>query len=469
MVFSSSAFLFFFLTITLALYYAARKSRWLSNLVLTLMSLLFYAWGEQRFVVIMLGSIVLNWLTALGLKALKDGKSLRRALLTLGVAMNVSLLAIYKYAGFAVRNVNALFDLHLPDPGIALPIGISFFTFQAMSYIIDVYRGKGEAQRSFLNVCLYISFFPQLIAGPIVRYESVALELTGRRETLDDFCEGARRFMLGFAKKAVLANTLARLVDYVYALEASSASVFLYWLAAISYLVQVYYDFSGYSDMAIGLGRMFGFHFPENFILPFISKSVTEFWRRWHISMCTWFRDYVFFPLGGSRVKSRARLIFNMFVVWALTGLWHGAEWTYVCWGLSFFVILVIEKLSGLGKWMEKHPVGHLYAMAAVVIVTVLIRARDISQAGVFYKTMFGFSGAPLFNGLSWFVVKEYFWYLLAAVLCSLPFGEFIKKRLHIPDGAWQILSGACIALAMLLAVANTVAGDYNPFIYYNF
>ena len=469
MVFSSSAFLFFFLTVTLALYYAAHKSRVLSNLVLTVMSLLFYAWGESHFVLIMLGSIVLNWLIALGIGALKEKAAARKALLALGVALNVALLAVFKYANFAVRNLNSLFGLTLPDPGIALPIGISFFTFQAMSYIIDVYRGKGQAQKSFMNVCLYISFFPQLIAGPIVRYETVAQELTGRRETLDDFGEGARRFMIGFAKKAILANTLARLVDYVYALEAASASVALYWLAAVAYLVQVYYDFSGYSDMAIGLGRMFGFHFPENFILPFISKSVTEFWRRWHISMCTWFRDYVFFPLGGSRVKSKWRLAFNMLVVWALTGLWHGAEWTYVCWGLLFFAILITEKLTGLGKWMEAHPVGHFYAMAAVVIVTVLIRAKDISQAGTFYKTMFGFAGVPFFNALTWFVIREYFWYLLAVVACSLPLGSYIRQKLKISDSVWEALSGVCVALVMLLAVANTVAGDYNPFIYYNF
>ena len=469
MVFTSNAFLFFFLTLTLALYFIVRKSRVLANAVLTVMSLLFYAWGEPKFVLVMMGSIVMNWLLALGIDKSASRPGRKKALLVLGVALNVCVLGVFKYANFAVRNVNDLFGAHIADPKIALPIGISFFTFQAMSYVIDVYRGRGRAQKHLMNVCLYISFFPQLIAGPIVRYETVAEEITGRTETADDFCEGIRRFMLGFSKKAILANTLARLVDAVYVLPEGEISVTLSWIAASAYLMQVYYDFSGYSDMAIGLGRMFGFHFLENFDMPFVSKSVTEFWRRWHISMCTWFRDYVFFPLGGSRVKSKWRLAFNMLVVWALTGLWHGAEWTYMCWGLLFFAVLIAEKLTGLGKWMEKHAVGHLYAMAAVVVITVLIRSSDITSALAFYKTMFGLNGAPLFDRLTLFMLKEYAWYLVPAVLCGLPVGRAIKNRLRLGDAAWELLSGASLALTTVLAVANVVAGGYNPFIYYNF
>lgn len=469
MVFSSNAFLFFFLPAVVLLYWLVHKNRAAANAVLTVMSLLFYAWGEPKFVLVMLLSIVLNWLIALAIEKYSGQAKVKKALMIGGVCVNVLILGVFKYASFAIRNLNALFKINIVDPKIALPIGISFFTFQAMSYIIDVYRGKGHAQKSFMGVCLYISFFPQLIAGPIVRYETVAQQITGRVETADDFAAGIRRFMVGFCKKAILANTLARLADYVFALEASHLSVGLSWLGAAAYIIQVYYDFSGYSDMAIGLGLLFGFHFPENFVMPFVSKSTTEFWRRWHISMGTWFRDYVFFPMGGSRVKSKMRLLFNMLVVWLLTGLWHGAEWTFVCWGFAYFVFQAVEKLTGLGKWMEKHFVGHLYTLAAVVIVSVLIRSPSIASAAQYYKVMFGLAGAPLSDQLNGFILKEYLWYLIPAALCALPTGAFIKSRLKISDGVWEILSAAALLIAMVIAVSNTVAGGYNPFIYYNF
>lgn len=465
MVFSSSSFLFFFLPITLILYYLVKKNRTAGNAVLAVMSLLFYAWGEPKFVLVMVGSIILNWLIARGIDASAGRKKL---LLTLGIILNVCILGVFKYTSFAIRNVNSLFKTSIVDPKIALPIGISFFTFQAMSYIIDVYRGRGKAQKHLLGVCLYISFFPQLIAGPIVRYETVAEELTGRRETIEDFSEGARRFLVGLSKKAILANALAALTDSIYALPASSMTVALSWLSAVSYLMQVYYDFSGYSDMAIGLGRMFGFHFLENFNLPFIAKSVTEFWRRWHISMCSWFRDYVFFPLGGSRVKT-GRMLFNMFVVWALTGLWHGAEWTFVLWGLGFFVVLAIEKLTGLGKWMEKHAVGHFYAMALTVIVTVMIRCDNLTHAGTMYSAMFGLSGAPLSSGLTGVYLREYAWCLIAGVICSLPVWGWLKKKLHIGEKLGSVLEGVALAAVSVIAVSFVVSGGYNPFIYFNF
>ena len=468
MVFSSNAFLFFFLPAVTILYYMVKKHRSAANAVLTLMSLIFYAWGEPKFVLVMLLSIVINWLVALIMqKQTKVGK--RKALLVLGVAVNLLILGVFKYTSFAIKNINSLFKTNIIDPKIALPIGISFFTFQAMSYVIDVYRGKGEAQKSLMSVCLYISFFPQLIAGPIVRYETVAEQLKNRVETVEDFTAGIRRFMVGFCKKAIFANTLARLADYVYALEMGQMSVALAWLGAIAYIVQVYYDFSGYSDMAIGLGQMFGFQFPENFIYPFVSKSLTEFWRRWHISMGSWFRDYVFFPMGGSRVKSKIRLLFNMLVVWGLTGLWHGAEWTYVLWGVCFFVLLALEKLTGLNKWMEKHAVGHFYAMALLIIVTVLMRSPSIGYALEFYKVMFGFGNVPVFDRLTRFLLKEYMWYLVPALVLSVPVGKWLKDKLRIKDGAWEIMSGAALIACMLIAVSNTAAGGYNPFIYYNF
>ncbi|MBQ5771694.1 MAG: MBOAT family protein, partial [Clostridia bacterium] len=316
MVFSSNAFLFFFLPIVLGFYYLFRKNRTAANTILTVFSLLFYAWGEPAFVLIMLASIFMNWLFALGIDRYRAGKCAAKAIVVVSCVMNIGLLGVFKYTSFVVTNLNKAFSLSIPDPGLALPIGISFFTFQAMSYVIDVYRQKGEVQKNFMGVCLYISFFPQLIAGPIVRYQTVADEIKNRKETVEDFCAGVRRFLVGFAKKAILANNMAIVVDKVFACSQSEMSVALMWYAAIAYLIQVYYDFSGYSDMAIGLGRMFGFHFLENFNYPFLSKSVAEFWRRWHISLTSWFRDYVFFPLGGSRVKT-GRLIFNMFVVWS--------------------------------------------------------------------------------------------------------------------------------------------------------
>jgi len=466
MVFSSSEFLFFFLPIVLILYYLVRKNRTLANAVLTVMSLLFYAWGEPKFVLVMLGSIALNWPLALAIDKNAEKPRVKKLWLTLGIVMNVCILGVFKYTSFAVRNLNAL-GFNLIDPKIVLPIGISFFTFQAMSYIIDIYRGKAACQKHFMGVCLYIAFFPQLIAGPIVRYETVAQEILYRKETKQDFTEGTRRFIVGLAKKAIVANALASFVDKIYALETSSTSVVLTWLAAIAYLMQVYYDFSGYSDMAIGLGRMFGFHFLENFNMPFISKTVAEFWRRWHISMCTWFRDYVFFPLGGSRVKSKFRLLFNMFAVWALTGLWHGAEWTFVCWGVGFFAIQAIEKMTGLGKHMEKHWYGHAYAMLFVVLITVMIRSSSMTAALDFYKTMFGLGGAVFTNGLTALMLKEYLWALIVGVVCSLPTANLLKKC--VSENAWEIISGVGVLVSGVLAVICITSGSYNPFIYFNF
>ena len=469
MVFSSNEFLYFFLPIVLILYYLVRKNRTLANGVLTVMSLLFYAWGESWFVLVMLFSILLNWLFALGIGKNRDKPREKKLLLTLSCVMNVGLLGAFKYLSFIIRNLNLAFSFNLPDPQLLLPIGISFFTFQAMSYVIDVYRGQSEPQRRFMDVCLYISFFPQLIAGPIVRYQTVADEIKGRTETIDDFASGARRFLVGLCKKAILANNLAMIVDLTFALPSDRLSVGLSWYAAIAYLMQVYYDFSGYSDMAIGLGRMFGFHFLENFNFPFVSKSVTEFWRRWHISLGAWFREYVFFSLGGSRVKSKLRLVFNMFVVWSLTGLWHGAEWTYVAWGVGFFVVLTVERLTGLGKWMEKHPVGHLYAMLLVTVVTVLIRSDSISSAGSFYAAMFGLNGAPLWNPLTGVFAREYGLFFILSAVISLPVGDFLQRVFRVPEKPMEILRGALLGAASLIALSYVISGSYNPFIYFNF
>ncbi len=468
MVFSSNAFLFFFLPIVLGFYYLFRKNRTAANAILTVFSLLFYAWGEPAFVFVMLASIFMNWLFALGIDRFRARARMAKALLAVSCVMNVGLLGVFKYTSFIVTNLNKAFSLSIPDPGLALPIGISFFTFQAMSYVIDVYRQKGEVQKNFMGVCLYISFFPQLIAGPIVRYQTVADEIKNRKETVEDFCAGVRRFLVGFAKKAILANNMAIVVDKVFACAQSEMSVALMWYAAIAYLIQVYYDFSGYSDMAIGLGRMFGFHFLENFDYPFLSKSVAEFWRRWHISLTSWFRDYVFFPLGGSRVKT-GRLIFNMFVVWFLTGLWHGAEWTYVVWGIGFFLVQIFERLTGIGKHMEKKWYGHIYAMFFVVVVTVLIRSSSIAHALNHYKTMFFLNGSPLWNNLTSILVHEYGFFFILSVIVSLPVGQWLEKKLHVPAPVSEIVRFAGLIAVTVIAISYVIVGSYNPFIYFNF
>ena len=468
MVFSSIEFLFYFLPATLIGYYVLKRWRRAANIFLSVMSLGFYAFGAPKFFPIMMASIAMNWLFGLWVDKVREDRPKAKLAIALMVVFNLGLLGVFKYLMFALNSLNAGFGLRLPVPQITLPIGISFFTFQAMSYVIDVYRGKGRVQKNLMNVCLYISFFPQLIAGPIVRYQTVADEIENRRENFDDFIDGTVRFMRGLCKKMLLANNLGLLVDTAFGLETAQLSVVSAWLAACGYLMQVYYDFSGYSDMAIGLGRMFGFHFLENFTYPFICKSVGEFWNRWHISLGSWFRDYLYIPLGGSRVKT-PRLIFNMMVVWTLTGLWHGAAWTYFLWGFGFGVFLVIERLTGMGKWMSKHWVGHLYAMFVVVTITVMIRSDNLHVARIFYGSMFGMSGAPLWNPLTGAFLREYGPFLLAGVLFSLPVPEFLRDKAHLSPTFMKIAGSACLLALTFIAVTYIAVGSYNPFIYFNF
>lgn len=468
MVFSSIEFLFYFLPVTLIGYFILKRWRRAANVFLSVMSLGFYAFGAPKFFPIMMASIVMNWLFGLWVDRARDDKKQAKLAITLMVVFNLGLLGVFKYLMFLLTSLNQWTGLKLPVPQITLPIGISFFTFQAMSYVIDVYRGKGRVQKNLMNVCLYISFFPQLIAGPIVRYQTVADEIQNRRENFDDFIEGTVRFMRGLCKKMLLANNLGLLVDTAFALETSQLSVVSAWLAACAYLMQVYYDFSGYSDMAIGLGRMFGFHFLENFTYPFISRSVAEFWSRWHISLGTWFRDYLYIPLGGSRV-SKPRLVFNMMVVWTLTGLWHGAAWTYFLWGFGFGVFLVIERLTGLGKWMSEHKIGHFYAMFVVVTITVMIRSDNLHVARIFYGSMFGLGGAPLWNPLTGAFLREYGAFLAAGVLFSLPVPELLRDRLHVSPNLMKVAGSACLLALTFVAVTYIAVGSYNPFIYFNF
>lgn len=468
MVFSSSIFIFAFLPITIILYYLFTPSRFLQNIWLVVVSLFFYAWGEPRAVLLMLLSIVVNYFFGLFTAATRARKVLHRLTLVLMLIYNLGVLFIFKYLTFTAS------IFHIPvESEIALPIGISFYTFQAISYVLDISRGKGNVQKNPLNVALYIAFFPQLVAGPIVRYETIALQIKNRRSTLENFTCGVRRFIQGLAKKLLLANAFSPIADYCFdhmdSLSAGSA-----WIGALCYMMQIYFDFSGYSDMAIGMGKMFGFDFSENFNYPYISRSVTEFWRRWHISLGTWFRDYVYIPLGGSRVKTKARLVFNLFVVWSLTGIWHGANWTFIVWGLWYFALLTVEKLSGLSE--KKGGVlwsvgGWIYTMLAVILGWVVFRADSLADALSYIRTMF-LSPDGLVDPLCSYFAKDLALLMGIAVILSTSllnrfFAFFNRcKKLGI---LWQFFSMAAHMILFLICVGSSVNSSYNPFIYFNF
>ena len=472
MLFSSTTFLYLFLPIVLFFNFIVfKKSRLLQNIFLLFASLFFYAWGEPKFVLVMMASIIVNWFFGLIISKKRDNKRISKLIIALDVAFNLSLLFVFKYLTFAGNVINDITGMNLSIPNIALPIGISFFTFQAMSYVIDVYRQKGEVQTNILYVGLYISFFPQLIAGPIVRYETIADEIKNRKETVDDFFNGFARFVVGLSKKVLLANSFAILADQAFdsSKHGDSISVMFSWLGAIAYTLQIFFDFSGYSDMAIGLGRMFGFHFLENFDYPYISTSITEFWRRWHISLGTWFRDYLYIPLGGSHC-SKARNIFNLFVVWALTGIWHGANFTFLAWGLMYFVLLVIEKLTGIHKKNGKviNVFKWLYTILFVVLGWVLFRASSISNAIVYLKSMFGLNGNVFSDGMftGWFT-QNLILLIIGFILCT-PIFRVLSEKTKNSNMVGFVRSGALICL-FVLSVASLVSSSYNPFIYFNF
>ena len=471
MVFSSISFLFVFLPLLLAVYFLLparlREGR---NLVLLLFSLFFYGYGGPRFLLLMLLSIAVNY--AGGLLAAPDQR--RRRLWTgLVTAVNLGLLGWFKYAGFLGANLNRIWT-GLPVPEVALPIGISFFTFQGLSYVLDVYRGEAAAERNPLRVALYISLFPQLVAGPIVRYTTVADEIRNRRETLDAFTDGAVRFLFGLGKKMLLANQLGLLADQVYATRPEFLTTALAWLGAAAYTGQIYFDFSGYSDMAIGLGRMFGFHFLENFNYPYLSQSITEFWRRWHISLSTWFRDYLYIPLGGNRC-AHWKHIRNILVVWALTGLWHGAAWNFLCWGLYFGLLLLGEKY-GWGRILERAPAAlrHLYAMVLIVVSWVLFRAETLDYAVRFLRAMAGFAQGGLTDGRTTYYLLEFRWELLLAIPAAMPFKSWLQNWLESKSGAaaQALLAWGpkLIALGLVgLSFLRLVSSSFNPFIYFRF
>ncbi len=473
MVFSSLLFLFRFLPAVLLLYYIApRKIR---NLVLFLFSLLFYAWGEPKYVFLMLFSITMDFFMGQMVaksKARNNRKAAKR-FLTISIVVNLSILAFFKYADFIIGTINNVAGLSLPMLSIPLPIGISFFTFQTMSYVIDVYKGATKVQKNWVNYGTYVSMFPQLIAGPIVQYKTIAEQMEHRKENASDFAEGIHRFLLGMGKKVLLANTIGLLCDAVMALEITQVPVLTAWLGAIAYTFQIYFDFSGYSDMAIGLGKMFGFHFLENFNYPYISRSITEFWRRWHISLSSWFKEYVYIPLGGNRrgVLLQAR---NILVVWMLTGIWHGASWNYVLWGVYYGILLMLEKF--LLKPVLKHLPGvlqNVYTMVLVIFGWVLFKCEDLSYCFSYLKAMVGGFHAGWIGRESMYLLRNY-----GALLVILLFGcTMIPKKIgHRITGKFGETSWIGLVLRIvwyggifLISLAYLVDATYNPFLYFRF
>lgn len=425
MVFSSLNFMYLFLPICLLLYFILHgiKAR---NYLLLVMSLLFYAWGEPKWIILMIVTTLIDYGAGLLVDQYR-GQKLAKWALAGSVVITLSFLAVFKYLGFFNQNLNQIFGAELPTQIFNLPIGISFYTFQAITYVVDVYRGKAQVQRSYANLLLYVALFPQLIAGPIVRYTDIAAQLENREMTLPGFSKGITRFVTGLGKKVLLANIAGQVATSLIGGDLSKASVLGAWLGIFAYTFQIYFDFSGYSDMAIGLGHMFGFTYVENFNYPYISKSITEFWRRWHISLSTFFRDYVYIPLGGNR-RHQLR---NMFIVWALTGLWHGASWNFVLWGLYYFVFLAIEKLF-LGKFLEKLPavVGHAYALFIIVVGWVFFYFDDVSRLGQMLKLMFGFSGQAGVLPTDTVLLKNHLVFFLVAIIACIPVSKLVKALL---------------------------------------
>ena len=467
MLFSSITFLFYFLPVVILIYFLIpEKHMTLRNAVLLVASLIFYSWGEPVYVFLMLYSACFNWFMARDIHRRKKAGKSGTPDLIFTIAVDLLILSFFKYFGFAMDNINSIFGLNIHYTALALPIGISFYTFQAMSYIFDVYRDKVRAQRSLFRFTLYLSFFPQLIAGPIVKYRDISKQLTSRESSIGQIGDGASRFVVGLGKKVLLANNLGALHAAVLALPESNISVLSYWIGIFAFTMQIYFDFSGYSDMAIGLGRMFGFRFNENFRHPYVSGSITEFWRRWHISLSTWFREYLYYPLGGNRV-SVPRHIFNLVVVWALTGLWHGASWTFVVWGLYYCFLLILEKYV-IKDALEKAPgaVRHIYTMTAVGIGWVFFMSGTLKDALTYLRTCFFAGGYPLFNTNTIFFLRTSLVLMVISVICSteLPGIGFDRLQKKFP-AAWFVISTGIL----ILSTAYLLYSSYNPFLYFRF
>lgn len=465
MVFSSFTFLFIFLPLVLLTYFLAKK-RQLRNIVLLVFSLIFYAWGEPVYVILMLLSIIVNYLIALKIERRKRGK---KKWMIIDVIFNLGVIGFFKYGNFIIQNINSIFHSNIGEMDLALPIGISFYTFQVLSYVIDVYRKTVPAQKSIVNLGMYVTLFPQLIAGPIVRYETVAEEIENRKENFTEVVEGLKRFFIGLGKKVLIANQMALIADTIYGGDLATTGTVSLWLAAISYTLQIYFDFSGYSDMAIGLGRMFGFHFLENFNYPYIAKSITDFWRRWHISLSTWFRDYVYIPLGGNRV-STLKWLRNILVVWLLTGLWHGASWNFILWGVYYGVILIIEKVF-LGRIIEKLPkvLQHIYALFFIIIGWVIFRVEDFSQMGIVLQKMFTWQASGIIDNIVLnFDIFSSLPYVLIGIIGSMPLWTKVREK-RKQTNSYLIVSNLWSFGIFILSICFLLVATYNPFIYFRF
>ena len=466
MVFSSTIFLCVYLPLVLLGYYICPKKG--RNLFLLIVSLVFYAWGEPKYVFLMIFSILVNYIFGRLMDKHRENKKRLKLMLVLSVVIDIGLLSVFKYTDFIITNVNAIFGANFDLLNIALPIGISFYTFQAMSYTIDVYRNDVRVQKNLIDFGMYITMFPQLIAGPIVRYADVQDQLAERSVTTADFFEGVMRFVVGLGKKVLLANQMGAVWSDIYALG-GDVSALMAWTGAIAYTFQIYFDFSGYSDMAIGLGRMFGFKFPENFRYPYQSVSITDFWRRWHITLSTWFKEYLYIPLGGNR-RGLARQALNLLIVWSLTGFWHGAGWNFVMWGLYYFVILFIEKLFLL-KALDKLPkfFRHVYALLLIIIGWVIFASDDVSVLLPYLGSMFGANGAVGGMDVYTLLTKA-----VLLIICCIASTELPKKLFLSAAGAMNekaaftlksVLTIALLALSMILLIGES----YNPFLYFRF
>ena len=463
MLFTSISFLYYFLPTIIILYFITPKKY--RNYILLIFSIIFYMYGEPKYVILMLVEILVAYFGALLIDKYKS-----KEIFLITIIIHIGLLCVFKYTDLFIGTINSIFKTNISFLNIALPIGISFYTFQILSYVIDVYRGKVKVQKNILKLATYVSLFPQLIAGPIVRYQTVEKELDNRTHSFNNFAYGIRRFSIGLAKKVLIANALGELCTKAFALN--ETTIIFYWIFGISYMLQLYFDFSAYSDMAIGLGRIFGFHFPENFNYPYISKSITEFWRRWHISLSTWFKDYIYIPLGGNR-EGKYKQIRNILIVWLLTGIWHGANWTFLIWGLLFGIILIIEKIF-LNKFMEKLPsfIRRIYVLFIVMILFIIFNSDNMSVALTNIKGLFGMNGEAFVNDYTLHYLKSYLPVLIIALLGSTPFIKILIDKLRknkYVNNIINILEPILIVVILVVVTSYLIDNSYNPFLYFRF
>ena len=465
MLFTSISFLYYFLPALIIIYFITPKKY--KNIILLIASLLFYFYGEPKYVFLMIAEIIIAYIGAILIDKYKNQSE---NILITTLIIHIFLLIIFKYTDFIIQSINDISNANIKLLNIALPIGISFYTFQIISYIIDVYNGKVNVQKNIIKLATYVSLFPQLVAGPIVRYQTVEKELDNRTHSFNNFAYGIRRFSIGLAKKVLIANALGELCSKASA--TSEKTIVFFWIFGISYMLQLYFDFSAYSDMAIGLGRIFGFHFPENFNYPYISKSITEFWRRWHISLSTWFKDYIYIPLGGNR-DGKYKQIRNILIVWLLTGIWHGANWTFLIWGLLFGVILIIEKLW-LNKLMEKLPsfIRRIYVLFIVMILFIIFNSDNMSVALTNIKGLFGMNGEAFVNDYTLHYLKSYLPVLIIALLGSTPFIKILIDKLRknkYVNNIINILEPILIVVILVVVTSYLIDNSYNPFLYFRF